>query len=79
MESEHQTKEWLTAHGYGGLYVPGTCGCELSDLAPCGQMCESCAPGYKHSDPRPGHDGWWAIFGKQEAPDEGVWGYIDFC
>jgi len=46
-------------------------------LAPCGEGSLSCKPGYKHMDPRPGHPGEWAIFGKKETPTgedwENVW------
>lgn len=63
----------LEQGGFGGLYVPGECGCLVEDLAPCGS-CESddagwingCEPGYRHDDPRPGHEGNWAIGGLKE-------------
>ena len=39
-------KDWLTEHGYDGL-CGDKCGCELSDLAPCGCWPYDCKPGYK--------------------------------
>ena len=48
---------WLKTNGYGGLWSD-ECGCELSDLAPCGQMDESCCEaGYKvNCDENCNHD-----------------------
>lgn len=55
-----EVKDRLKAEGFGGLYVPGECGCSLDDLAPCGS-CEKeagedyingCEAAYKHVDPR---------------------------
>lgn len=52
--------EKLRVKGFTGLYYPGECGCELSDLAPCGnckpggEYMNDCKPGYKHLDPNPG-------------------------
>lgn len=41
-------KAWLTTMGYGGLCSPGNeCGCEVSDLAPCGEAANDCEAGYK--------------------------------
>ncbi len=41
--------EYLTTHGYDGLYEPDTeCGCTLDCLALCGQMLEVCQPAYRH-------------------------------
>lgn len=39
--------EWLKANGYSGLYNTDACGCELSDLMPCGEPGELCQAGYK--------------------------------
>jgi len=39
-------KKWLKDNGYGGLYAPGTCACELDDLMPCVDCCMDCKPGY---------------------------------
>ena len=39
---------WLKANGYDGLYNAGECGCENSDLMPCGEPSPiGCSPGYK--------------------------------
>jgi hypothetical protein len=40
-------KQLLIDGGYDGLYVPGECACELSDLEPCDGMTSDCKPGYK--------------------------------
>ena len=41
-------KKYLEDNGYSGLYEEsGECGCELLDLAPCGDMMERCHAGYK--------------------------------
>lgn len=54
----------------GGLYAPGECGCLKRDLAPCGSAepddagwINGCNPGYRHDDPRPGHEDKWLIGG----------------
>jgi hypothetical protein len=50
-------KEWLESHGYDGLYDPYECGCELSDLMPCGEPHPDCTAGYKSvADPATGYD-----------------------
>jgi hypothetical protein len=41
---------YLRMNGYDGLYLDCNCGCEIDDLAPCGQFNEACAPGYKRPD-----------------------------
>jgi len=41
-------EKYLRENGYGGLFEEyGECGCELGDLAPCGDMNEKCQAGYK--------------------------------
>jgi len=38
---------WLTNHGYDGLYQPDAkCACRLEDLMPCGEPGLSCTAGY---------------------------------
>lgn len=32
-----EVKAKLKAGGYGGLYYPGECACDINDLAPCGE------------------------------------------
>ena len=46
-------ERFLKEYGYDGLYNPTEdCGCELGDLAPCGDMCiYCCMPAYKLSTP----------------------------
>jgi hypothetical protein len=41
-------KKFLEENGYDGLVATGAeCECEVSDLAPCGEMINDCLPGYK--------------------------------
>lgn len=66
----------LEQGGYTGLYRPMECGCELSDLAPCGECradkdgyINECKPGHKHVDPR-SRFGDLAITDNKEPPTE---------
>lgn len=66
----------LEEAGFDGLYcVAGDpCGCENSDLAPCGEGPSlECKPGYKHLNPLPGHENEWAIFSSKIPPREDDW------
>ena len=38
----------LESAGFGGLYIPGICGCKLSELSPCICINSECTPGYLH-------------------------------
>ena len=38
----------LESAGFGGLYIPGICGCKLSELSPCACINSECTPGYLH-------------------------------
>ena len=38
---------YLAKHGFDGLYYPDVCSCQVSDLAPCGEMAEACCAGYR--------------------------------
>jgi hypothetical protein len=40
-------REYLKANGYDGLWIEDECGCEIEDLAPCGEMRLGCQAGYK--------------------------------
>ena len=41
-------EKFLILRGYSGLYDEyDECGCEISDLAPCSEMKETCEAGYK--------------------------------
>jgi hypothetical protein len=40
-------KEYLDANGFDGLYSGTECGCEIPELAPCGNDFSQCVPGYK--------------------------------
>jgi len=38
----------LKKKGFDGLYQPdGECGCKVGELAPCGESCLECLPGYR--------------------------------
>jgi hypothetical protein len=57
-------REWLSLRGYEGLYCEDCeCGCELSDLMPCGEGYQSCSPGYKKEDGRGEYS--WVIVPEQ--------------
>lgn len=82
-----QIKVKLIAGGYEGLYAPGVCACELSDLAPCG-VCENdgnyingCKPGYKHLDQRNGHIefGHFIVTSEPEQPTPDQFDCLDNC
>jgi hypothetical protein len=72
MTTIQRIKIRLEQGGFDGLYASGECGCLNAELAPCGS-CETdaagwingCSPGYRHSDPRPGHGADWAISGSK--------------
>lgn len=80
-------KEKLESKGCGGLIYDNECGCELSDLAPCGLVETTlngfengCQPGYKHLDPRPDHAkaGDYAIWLQKEAPSLDQWENVSY-
>lgn len=49
MKVKEIVKKYLQDNGFEGLFTPNECGCELSDLYPCGSECVlDCEPGYKH-------------------------------
>lgn len=52
MEVKEIVKKYLEDNGYGGLYDGEECGCEVEDLAPCGEMPDTCIAGYKIPCPR---------------------------
>ncbi len=61
--------EALVLKGYDGLVMPDAqCGCEVGDLAPCGNDPSRCRPAYKHRDPRPGRHKVWLMFVSKEPP-----------
>lgn len=72
-------KAHLEREGFGGLVADGgECGCELDDLVPCAGDCSHCSPGYKHDDPRPAHEGEWAIWKQKDAPTEAQWDLVEY-
>ena len=66
-------REWLCAHGYHGLcHIDAECGCELSDLAPCGEMGKDCQPGYKRppTEEQRADGAEWAIWSEKPESAE---------
>jgi len=66
-------KTKLEQAGYSGLYVPGECGCKLTDPTLCSlatdddtSLIKGCTPGYVHQDPRPGHATNWTVDGSKD-------------
>ncbi len=60
--SLERVREKLAQNGFSGLYNNDMrCGCDIDDLAPCGECApegeyiNNCEPGHAHKDPRPGH------------------------
>ena len=49
-------KDWLKDNGFDGLYWADdftgeeTCGCDLDDFAPCGDMSPNCITAYRHKN-----------------------------
>ncbi len=63
--------EWLTEHGYSGLWNEDECGCGIDDFIPCnGEGSDGCQPGYRvKTDPETSDDGYgWKIV--SEKPEE---------
>ena len=50
--------KWLAANGYDGLVDPDReCGCQVSDLMPCGEGNLECEAGHKReAAPKTGYD-----------------------
>ena len=71
MNVKQIVEEYLTAHGYDGLYdEDGECGCLKDDLFACGEgwMCE-CKPGYKTNCGCGDHD-WRVVARREEGTNE---------
>jgi len=47
MDVKAIVKEYLLAHGYGGLLGDDGCGCFVDDLMPCPEPSESCEAAYR--------------------------------
>ena len=64
--------EGLKSKGYDGLHYGQECGCEISDLAPCGEFYKLCTAGYKVEVPdgvESEHD-FWICDSKDDKPWE---------
>lgn len=46
MDAKDIVATWLKDNWYDGLYTDD-CGCEISELMPCGEFGVMCEPGYK--------------------------------
>lgn len=67
----------LEKQGFGGLVVPGICGCKRDDIAPAGCLTDGCEPGYLHTHSVTGD---WVISTNPEHPgDESLQATIDTC
>jgi hypothetical protein len=54
MNTKEIIRKYLQDNGFDGLWnQDDECGCEITDLCPCGNSFEFCEPGYK----RPGEIG----------------------
>lgn len=64
-------KEYLKNNGFDGLYFENECGCELPNIAPCGELGFACEPGHKIPTPK-NHDLYgeadWVIGPKDNPP-----------
>ena len=69
--------EGLEKSGFGGLVVPGICGCKRDDLSPGNCLTDDCDPGYIHEHSVTGS---WIISTNPAHPgDEEVQRTIDTC
>jgi len=60
MNVKQIVETYLKANGFDGLYSggeydAGDCGCDLSDLMPCGGRIDDCVAAYKIHDACAGH------------------------
>ena len=65
MALQNIVQSYLREHGFDGLYCDDCdepCGCDATDLAPCGDLCAGATPAYKHKDGR--------FYPTKEAKDE---------
>jgi hypothetical protein len=77
----------LDRGGFTGLFYPGECACERSNLAPCGEyrhdkggFINGCKPGFKHLDPRPEHSKFFdfGVFEHKEPPTAEQWDELSY-
>lgn len=62
-------KQHLKAVGADGLCAPSECGCELSDLAPCGGLPSDCVPGWKGAPCEDQDADDWLMYSSKEAAE----------
>jgi hypothetical protein len=52
MDLQEIVKQWLSTHGYDGLFNPDDeCGCMHENIMPCGNPLPCCEPGYQQPEP----------------------------
>jgi len=70
-------KQSLASNGFDGLYVSGTCGCEIYELSPGECLCESCEGGYKKTHSGSGE---WVIASiKDKMSDDEISDILSSC
>ena len=57
MDLQEMVKQWLSAHGYDGLFNPDDeCGCAHENIMACGNPSPCCEPGYQRPGPSGEYD-----------------------
>ncbi len=63
-------KQWLEANGYDGLFFgEWDCGCENSNLYPCGERFHDCVPAYRGPATPGDGAGKWSMYASKEAAE----------
>ena len=63
-------KDYLDTNGFDGLRNEAECGCEISDLVPCGNDFSMCTPGYKVASPKGDEYDFYICQSKNDKPWE---------
>lgn len=77
---ERNSKEWLIANGFTGLFYDRECACSLEDYNMCCEDCtKDCTPGYEHSymGDNPERKGDFCVSASKEQPTEKEWAEWD--